>query len=280
MTRPPPLLLLTAAYPFGSASETFLESELPVLARRFGRVLVVPSHREPGVRPLPEGAELVEMAWLDGYSGAARRRALLSRPALRIARTTLLGDAGDARAHLAGARSYADILARNLLKARDLRAFVEEEGLQDAIAYDYWFENSTLALALLRREGRVAVAVARAHRFDLYDEEWRHGRVPFRRAKARELDRIFPVSAYGARYLEERLPGLGHKIEVARLGVPASGEDEAPAPEEGEPPTLVTCGRRPGPGPGRGRGPGPPPGLRAVVPRRPRGQPGAAPLLP
>ena len=115
-------------------------------------------------------------------------------------------------------RLYLDILARNVLKLRSLVGLVRDRGLHEAIFCDYWF-NSTLALALLRRSGEIRTAIARAHRFDIYDEAWGGHPVPFRAAKAQGLDAVFAVSDFGAAYLERHVRPLRGKVTVGRLGV-------------------------------------------------------------
>jgi glycosyltransferase involved in cell wall biosynthesis len=233
------LVLLTSAYPFGNASETFLETEIEVLAERFRRVYVLPSHMEPRMRPLPPGVELVKMEWLDGTSRWAKLRALTSPKAASVLVSALRSrDAGFYRRAL---RLYLDNLARNVLKYRMLSRFVRERDLADAVFYDYWFENSTLALALLRGTGSIRTAVARTHRFDLYDECWDTGAVPFREAKARALDAIFAVSESGGEYLRQRIPGQREKVGVQRLGVRDPGH-ACPAATDAIP-LVVTCAR-------------------------------------
>jgi glycosyltransferase involved in cell wall biosynthesis len=133
-------------------------------------------------------------------------------------------------------------LARSILKARELGSFIQTRGLRNALFYDYWFENSTLALAILRAYGRISVAVARTHGFDLYDERWPSGRVPFREFKTRGLDRIFPVSDFGKRYLEQRIPWAAERIKVQRLGVHSQ---PLPKRVERETPLVVSCGSLP-----------------------------------
>jgi glycosyltransferase involved in cell wall biosynthesis len=169
---------------------------------------------------------------------------------------------------------YADLLARNLLKARDLRRFLRERALGGAVGYDYWFENSTLALGLVRASGDLQVAVSRAHGFDLYDERWDGGRVPFRRAKARRLDRIFVVSGYGAEYLRARLGSEARRVETAYLGV----SREEPVAAVG-----AACGPGSGPAPvGAAGGAGPRPGApveAAAVERAAVGPDGDGPLV-
>ena len=100
---------------------------------------------------------------------------------------TALNQRVNRRAYLYGARVYLDILATSVLKARSLESWANQRDLRDAVFYDYWFENTTLAIALLRQAGVIRCAVARAHGFDVYDARWGAlGRVPFREFKAKK----------------------------------------------------------------------------------------------
>ena len=237
MKAPPDLILLTARYPFGNKSETFLETEIEILAQRFSRVFVLPSHREEGVRPLPANAPVVEMDWLTEPSGSAKIRALGSASAASVMLRTIR-NSHNWRPYLSRGRMYLDILARNLLKARSLAELIQTQRLSRAVFYDYWFENSTLALALLRRSGMISAAVSRGHRFDIYDECWDGCPVPFREYKASGLDRVFPVSEFGLRYLHNRIPHLRGKLQLAKLGVESQPE---PATAPGSLPLVASC---------------------------------------
>ena len=213
------VVLLTSAYPFGRTFETFLDPELPILARRFSRVIVLPSHRDTYVRDLPLGVRcdtcladvtrsqaLTELGRHPWRAGSEYGRAIV-REAAPVA-------------YLRHPRDYIATLATNLLKYRLLKSFVTRERLHDSVFYDYWFNNSTLALSWLRMEGTISRAVARAHAGDLYGARWDGGAVPFRGVKLSALDRIFPVSAHGLSYLADRDPRLLSKLTLSRLGVP------------------------------------------------------------
>lgn len=237
MSVSPDLVLLTAQYPFGNKAETFLETEIHVLAERFRRVFVLPSHRGLTQRPLPERATLIEMPWLVPPGGGEKRKALLSREALQVMVATA-GVAANWMPYLGWPRAYLDILATNIIKSRQLREFVNKQNLGEAIFYDYWFENCTVALALLRRAGVVKTALARAHRFDVYDESWGGRPVPFREFKASGMDAVFSVSEAGASYLSAKCPPLRTILGVSRLGVPCQ---LLPAAQPADVPLVVSC---------------------------------------
>jgi glycosyltransferase involved in cell wall biosynthesis len=230
------LVLLTTRYPFDDG-EAVLDPEVAVLAQRFGQVLLLPSYRGETVRRLPPNVAMVELPWFDRWPRRAKLRALASRPALRVLAATLRRPS-NWRPYLTKWRFYADLLAMNVLKARVLWQFIKEEGLEGSLFYDYWFENNTLALALLRRSNMIPAAVCRAHNFDIYDEDWGEGRVPFREFKARWVDRIFTVSEHGASYLRDRLPHASVKISIAHLGV---ATQELGRSRRSNIPLIVSC---------------------------------------
>jgi glycosyltransferase involved in cell wall biosynthesis len=228
-------VLLTAAYPFGRIWDSFLDAELPVLARRFDEVIILPSHREDHVRGLPPGVRYATF-----LADPERRdwlRELLRHPGRAVLQYgRALAEEGSPSAYLRHPTAYFATIGMNLLKYRALKAFVKREGLQQAVFYDYWLVNSTLALSWLRREGVVRRAVARAHGFDLYDDRSELGAVPFRAFNLASLDRVFAISSHGLSYLASRHPDAGAKLVLSRLGI----EEQHPGqPRNHEAPLLV-----------------------------------------
>lgn len=233
----PDLVLFTLRFPYG---ESALRGELAVTARRFGRLFIVPSNLGTEGAELPPNAVVVDLGWARGWTRAEKRRALTSRTALRVLGRTLRHPS-NWRSYAVGARTYLDILATGVLRAQSLQGWVEENGLRDAIFYDYWFQNSTLALAVLRDRGVIRCALSRAHGFDVFDFRWGDlGRVPFREYKAECLDAVFSVSELGAGYLREKVGPSGGKVHLSRLGVelPPSYPRERP-----DPPLVVSCSK-------------------------------------
>lgn len=244
MAARPDLVLLANRFPF-EGTESIIATELSVTASLFGRVYVVPSAYRRATSDLPSNVTVVDLGWGEGWTVRDKRRVLKSKAAGAVlAYTARRPD--DWRAYLGNARSYLDLLAINLLKAERLSRWLSEAALENALFYDFWFENSTLAIALLRRQGAIECGLSRAHGFDIFDWRWEElGRVPFRGFKTEHLDAVFAVSEDGAGYLRSKLPGrLRDRVHVARLGVPV-GRPRTAAPPD--PPLIVSCSAlRPG----------------------------------
>lgn len=231
----PDLVLFARRFPYGEAA---LRGELEVTAPRFRRVFVIPSQPGGAAAELPPNAAVVDLGWSAGWSRVEKLRALSSRSALKVLGRTLR-NRSNWRTYAEHAPTYLDILATNLLKTRSLERWIAENGLGEAIFYDYWFENSTLALAVLRDRGAIRCALSRAHGFDVFDYRWGgRRRVPFREFKTERLDAIFPISEDGASDLRAKAGRDGGKVRLARLGI---ARPSAHPQGRSDPPLIVSC---------------------------------------
>lgn len=86
------------------------------------------------------------------------------------------------------------------------------------VLYSYWLEYFSLAAAECPVPSEHVLRIARAHGYDLYDNQPGNGYMPWRRARITKTDRVFTASLYGANYLRQRFPGLREKISCSRIG--------------------------------------------------------------
>jgi glycosyltransferase involved in cell wall biosynthesis len=220
------LVLFTTSYPFSRVVESFLDRELPHLSPAFDTVTLVPRlYPQPGERldrSLPENVstEASIMHDAQGESTAAYYLHLifssLASPEFyaefrRNYRPML---------HPAGMRKALGYLGI-ALDVRDWVARRVEEGLLDparTLLYTYWFDGTALGAVLAKRDFPEIQCVSRAHGYDLYAERYIPPYMPFEEARACSLDRVYPVSEHGRRYLSARYPSCASGFRVARLG--------------------------------------------------------------
>ncbi|MFW6047130.1 MAG: glycosyltransferase, partial [Candidatus Woesearchaeota archaeon] len=208
-------IFFSTRYPY----ETTIKRELEVLSRSFDYIFYFPTViKEGNKQTLPQNVILcTELADVrDEWKG------LNIRQWITVIRLYLahLFVKNNISAYLRHFKTYVTIAARNVLWKQTLAGFIKKNKLNNALLYDYWFENATLAISLLRRDRLINNAIAHAHRFDLYDEVDKTYVIPFREIKIKYIDKVYPIAEHGYHYLRSKVKDkFQHKIELAHLGV-------------------------------------------------------------
>lgn len=227
------LLIFTMAYPFGTA-ESFLEAELRVLSRLFGRIAIQPMTyqgcREPRTTP---GNVTVRPPLLP----ESRARKLLLAAIKLFSYCDLSGEFLRHRVFLNKKRFYNYLLAVAIKhymhkSAKDLTSLCRK-----ATVYFYWGYGATCYIRELKEAMRSRVVV-RFHGSDLY-EELNGGYIPLRQSVLRFADYLCPVSCFGAQYLLAKYSAITGRVIVSRLGTRDMGIGKfQPDPSKL---TLVSC---------------------------------------
>lgn len=212
------LYLFTAKYPYGNKSETFLESEIQYLAKAFHSVVICPSEQESSLRTIPTNVQVDNVFTDIDTTKRQKLRLLFKHFFLIVSLFSSHARSQGSRKTLKNLKILLDIISVQLARYEALKS----KGIlsKKDIYYDYWFENSTLALSVAKKFGEIETFVARGHGFDIYDERWEEIGVPFRNFKLEHLDRLFLISEFGLRYmLEHSSSKFRNKYLVSRLGV-------------------------------------------------------------
>jgi colanic acid/amylovoran biosynthesis glycosyltransferase len=215
------LLLFTDRFPYGTHEE-FIESEIPILAERFSRVIIVPSRKFPAVRPLPKDVQVEDAYSIKRSQGFFRvlnsiRLSLTSdffyREMLNQWRATL---------HPLGLKRLMSHVEQAAGMYRWLQVYTLESNIQldQTLFYSYWFSQWTTAIALLKQKYPEIKLISRVHGGDVYEERYTPPYLPFRKFVINQLDYLFTVSEDAREYLASRYPQIANRIEVSRLGTP------------------------------------------------------------
>jgi len=220
------LVVFTTSYPFSRVVESFLDRELPHLSSAFDAVTLVPRlYPPPGERldrPLPENVS-TETSIMHDAQKESTAAYYLNLALSSLASSEFYGEFRRnyrPMLHPAGMRKALGYLGIAL----DVRNWVTrrvEEGMLDparTLLYTYWFDGTALGVVLARRDLPGIRCVSRAHGYDLYAERYTPPYMPFEETRACSLDRVYPVSEHGRRYLSARHPSCASGFRVARLG--------------------------------------------------------------
>ncbi len=220
------LYLFTFEFPFGT-QETFLENEIPILADYYDEIVLVPEKAEGDRREIPANARVLELNQMNEYRFG--RVSGLLQPSLilvmlgefitLIKKTNIRGKRLIIISFLHSVYNIMKQFLHNIYMGRELyRRLWDERTGRDVTCYAYWFGNWATSLAYLVRTRKIDRFIARAHRFDLYEEKRTTGVIPFRNFQLQMVDRLHCVSEDGARYIKEKYPRYSSKITVSRLG--------------------------------------------------------------
>jgi colanic acid/amylovoran biosynthesis glycosyltransferase len=219
------LLLFTASYPYdGGAEQTFLNVEIQHLRKTFDRVVLVPRKRAGSVLPMADSVEVDESyssALVNVNPIAAVQNILFSRLIYSdiLSRPSLL-------LYPQAIRRLVAFSVGAQLTCNWVMNWIAENNVNPAecIFYTYWFDQAALGIGLAKQKHAQLRLVSRVHGYDLYEEYYYNPPYwPCRPLALSLLDRLFPDSESGLRYLKERYPVYSACYETALLGVTDPG---------------------------------------------------------
>ena len=217
----PRVALLTHTFPEQTGEFAFLAPEISRLAKDFDVVLIPSQVARANLWPLPPGVSL--------QSGFSEYRTRWSVMLASLFRATAFPSTY--REMLAfGWRGFSPrvaativVRASRIMSARQwFRRYLSRSDV-DAV-YSWWADGYGCGMAWAASDLGIH-SVARAHGYEVFDEQDRLGRIPFQRETIASFDLIFPVSQAGAAVLSHKFPASADRIQVRYLGVePAPGD--------------------------------------------------------
>jgi len=231
------LCLFTTEFPYGAKAETFIESELEEMSRSFEDVCIFPAvHVAEQIRSTPAKFGIITV---DHGRWSLRKNEIVCANFFLISRILFseLLYSGNRKAFRENFRKYINILAHKIDVAEQLEAIIRERQLENAVFYSYWLNDWTIVLGILKQKKVIRHFISRVHGFDLYEDRWPQGVIPFRYFQLKMVDRVFSVSKKGYNYLKNRKL-FPEKISYSYLGVPDHGLNPF---DEHAPFKIVSC---------------------------------------
>lgn len=215
------LVLFTIEYPFGK-SESFLETEIKYLSKEFQKVFIVPTRKVEGERITPKNVFILNDVQVV-YDGKFHLSSFIKViiPFLKTYIDSFILSS-NRMPYLRSFKSFAHHFLNEYQKKDAIFNVINKHDIKDSLFYDYWFTNSLLALVHLKKKGLIKNIIARAHRFDLYDNIQTENLIPFREYKIRQLDKLFIISNHGMNHINKSLTKQKYrkKVKLSYLGVP------------------------------------------------------------
>ncbi len=234
------LVIFTSTYPYGNKAETFLETEIKYLSSQFKKIYIIPSGKESNqIRKTPYNIECVDILIQSVLKNKNKYFIKNLLTVIHVYFYTIFKK-GNLKYYVKNFKIYLDILIQEIWKSKCILSFIREKRIENELFYDYWFENSTLALSLLKKRKKINSFFCRIHGFDLYDDRWATGKVPFREFKIQYLDSVFAISEHGKKYLMNHIQKKYHsKIKLCYLGV--NQFEKSVVEKNNKQPLIISC---------------------------------------
>lgn len=218
------LVLFTNYFPFYKGEE-YLETELPIAAKYYDRILIIPTMLSASMvktRELPKHMEVLCLN--NDCSVMGKIKMLLS----------YFGDIIKSNGHRKAMKKQCGLsFLKNLyyiyyhsrvasvsanIRKNDFSEFLNYD---EVVIYSYWF-HAVASIALNFRKSvfrnKKAKLICRGHRYDIYEDKNILRYIPDRERLLRNFTYIFPCSVDGMNHINSYHPGHEDKVMVRRLG--------------------------------------------------------------
>ena len=237
-------MFITTAYPY-NPGEPYIETEMPYLAERFDRILLLPIGIAPNAKataPLPDNVTLINSAVLSpkkarlldclhGLSAVLRLPKLPERDLAEVK-------------HCLPRRAFLGyFLARTQRHTEEILRAVGDfdfSAYAQVVLYSYWFFVAAAVGAELRKKLPVTKFISRAHGYDLYPYANVLNYLPCRTMLLQAADDVYACSEDGKQFLTKQNPDFSDTIHCAYLGTPEGRLTEGSADGVFR---ILTCAR-------------------------------------
>lgn len=226
------LILLTNSYPY-SSEESFLEPEMPYLAKEFDKIIVLAIGLGKNAKKTRDVPENVDCYNVGKTSKRVSRMMSLFKG---VVSSVLPSDTpkddeikGDFRKRIFCEYFYARG-EREFSLCKDILCKYDFAEYDSVTIYSYWFFATALVGCkvrdLLSSTCKNIKFISRAHRYDIYKYANSLGYLPLRKYILDKVDFVYPCSIDGEKYMIEQYPDFSDKIKCRYLGTSDDGVSE------------------------------------------------------
>jgi glycosyltransferase involved in cell wall biosynthesis len=226
------LWIFTTRFPFGNG-ESFMENELPILARRFKRIKLFPLMPIGEQRPLPPNVTVEKVfSHSDVFRPMSLPMLLTQLSRLRHIWRAILSSAPSQAVYRKHRRELFSLVRQAFQRERTFRRYTAAAyDPQNVLLYSYWTGDWATILGLWKLSDRRVHFVSRMMGYDLFDHRAEDGWQSFQAFHVQQVDHVFTIARAGLEHMQERYPEHRSKFSVSYLATVDHGPGPwAPAP--------------------------------------------------
>jgi glycosyltransferase involved in cell wall biosynthesis len=207
------IYVFTSSFPCDEHGEIYLWDELAYLANEFNAVYFLPQKGTVSIRSLPTNCFVIPAPIIEKHK--------VTIPIVFQTITWVLSDFSVLfkKKLLCKLLIYNYSLLKQLvLKSDYYSTIISESSTATIYLYSYWLSDYATTVALVKKKLPNAIAISRAHGFDVFENQTEYDYIPFRKLQFKYIDDVFSVSKAGAHHLKNSLPFYKEKIKCSYLG--------------------------------------------------------------
>lgn len=193
----PDLIILTNSFPNASAkSEDWLNDEIAITSHLYRNIILVPEYYSGEFVKLPGNCMVVDMTDVSQVS--------LTVVEVFNCLQIVLSDFITYPSKTAFAKSFRynlSLIKRLHQKAKKIYYTQCHDINANPLVYAYWADNLATTACIIKQTYMPCRVVTRGHGYEIFEEQTKHGVVPFRRYQNKFLTRLFADSKRGLEHL-------------------------------------------------------------------------------
>ena len=213
------LILITSKFPYGN-QETFLETEIIYLSRKFSKIIIL-SHETKSKknRLLPNNILVHKIRYNPKFFEKIRSVRYISNKRF-WSEINLIRTKYNKKISLGILKTLMISLENSYRLSKEYSVFIKKYNNYNLTLYSYWCNDSAIALGNIKfNENNNLKCITRIHRWDLYFKENKYDYLPLRDHIFKNLDSVVSISMDGISYMKEILKFKTAPFRLSMLGV-------------------------------------------------------------
>lgn len=207
------LYLFTTWFPYSNI-ETYLETEIEILSKKFNKIYIIPINIKGTARNLPPNCEVLDLHSKVKYTPIVFHLFDLIRIYMReYIHTEYKWD------YLRKCMSAIKSIYNAKVYATALHDVLNRDQNSTPVFYTYWFYHWALVCSVATYKGYIPSYFSRAHLVDLYEL---NSKINFTNFKLKHIKKLFLISNHGQEYFVQHYPRYQSKYEKHYLGTMSS----------------------------------------------------------
>ncbi len=203
------LYLFTTWFPYSNI-ETYLETEIEILSRKFNKIYIIPINIKGTARNLPPNCEVLDLHSKVRYTPIIFHFFdIISIYFIEFLKTKYK------LWYLTNFLSAIKTIYNAKVYAKALHVVLSHRQDSTPVFYTYWFFHWSLVCSVAKYKGYISSYFSRTHLGDLYEK---NSKVNFTNFKLQHIKKLFVISNHGKEYFVQNYPMYLPKIEKHYLG--------------------------------------------------------------